>query len=294
MNLNQVQWFCHAYETHSFAKAAESEFVSRQAFGKGIKSMEHELGISLFERDSSGVKPTTIAETIYPQAKICLKNYQDILRLCGKHAPDKKTKIKIAIADGMVGALPDGFLDDMEIENPQIEFLIEKHFATRCLELLRKKQVDFAISSGPIEDDFLGQIPLARHSIFVAAAKKLLVFPTDQPTFENLSTLTFFMLGDGFPNDRRFIETFNERGLTLRTNNQYRDYDIVLKEVERGHGASIIPDNCLDQISDTELAIMPFPDPEYRWEIEFFYPKQNHSPEGRRLIDFIKTHSLVY
>ncbi|WP_414144347.1 LysR family transcriptional regulator [Berryella intestinalis] len=37
MTFDQLEWFCCAYESGSFARAAKSRFVSRQAFGKAIR-----------------------------------------------------------------------------------------------------------------------------------------------------------------------------------------------------------------------------------------------------------------
>ena len=55
----QLEWFCRAYEARSFSKAAERAFVSRQALGKAVKSLETELGVALFVRSEFGLAPTS-------------------------------------------------------------------------------------------------------------------------------------------------------------------------------------------------------------------------------------------
>lgn len=293
MNLYQLEWFCYAYETRAFVKAAEQAFVSRQAFGKAIKSMEREFGTALFERDATGVRPTEFGQLIYPKAKLCLENYQNILKTCDEYLIERRQEIRLALADGMVGALPPDFFESLESDNSYTEFLVEKHFATRCLDLLEKEHVDFAICSGPLGNRHLKHVPLIRHDLYVAASKELVDFPIDDCTLENLQTLTFFVLGDDFPNNQRFMGLFESQGLTPRTNSQYKDYDIIIKEVQRGRGASIVPANCLDQVAGNDLVIIPFPDPSYRWEIDFFYLDRAYSDAEQRVIDFMYAHSEV-
>lgn len=293
MNVHHLEWFCHAYETCSFAKAAERAFVSRQAFGKAIRVLEEEVGGPLFERDATGAKPTELAQTIYPKVQICLKDLQSLMQACDEHFAGKRQRVRIALADGIAVALSDDFFESLERENPYIEFSLEKHFAGRCLDMLEKGSVDFALCSGPLRNNALNHVPLVRHAAYVAVAKQLVDFAAEECTLKDLESLTFFSLGDDFPSDQVLAQIFTSHGLTMRVNSLYKDYDIILKEVRHGHGATIVPANCLDQIAGDDIVLMPFPGGLHRWEIDFVFLNREYSAIERRLIDFMRAKSEV-
>lgn len=293
MNLNQIEWFCYAYEMRSFAKASERSSVSRQAFGKSIKGLEEEMGAPLFVRRASGVEPTELAEDIYPKAKRCLGDYREILETCDEYLMSRRQKIRLALADGIADALPDDFLDDLERENPYAEVLIEKHFVNRCLELLHKGQTDFVICADVPEGPELKRISLVEYPIYVAVSRALIDFSPAECTLGSLARLVFFVLGDDFPSTQAFVDCFRTQGIEPRTNCQYADYDIILKEVRRGHGATVVPENLISRVADDDLAVFPFPDDSYRWSIGFYYLESVHSATEQRLIDFMRRHSLT-
>ncbi len=114
MNINQLEWFCLAYEARSFAKAAEGAFVSRQALGKALAHLEGEVGAQLAERPA----------------------------------------LRIAIANGVLRSLPAGLLARLEAAFPTLDFFIEKHYFLECFDRLEAGEVDFALCPAPREGSY--------------------------------------------------------------------------------------------------------------------------------------------
>lgn len=69
MESRQVRHFLAAYDTGSFAAAAEKQGLSQQAVSKSILRLEALLGVRLFERDGRRVRPTAYAELFLPHAR---------------------------------------------------------------------------------------------------------------------------------------------------------------------------------------------------------------------------------
>jgi DNA-binding transcriptional LysR family regulator len=292
LDLRLLEWFCCAYDTRSFAKAAKLVFVSRQAFGKSIKTMERELGVVLFEREASGVRPTEFAEIMYPQARACINDYRGILKARDEFIADRRQNVRFALADGVAVALPNGLWERLVAAIPSAELIIEKHRASRCLDLLKEGQVDFAICSLPLSGYALERIRLIHYDLYVAVPRQLIDFPLDTCTLEDLATLTFFTLGNNLPDNEALVRLFASHGLELHTNSQYQDYDIILNEVKRGaKGASIVPANCLDQVASEHVAVFPFPDPSLRWELDVLFLDRPYTDVELRVISFMRERS---
>lgn len=291
MNLSYLEWFCYAFQACSFTKAAEQAFVSRQAFGKAIKNLEAELGASLFERDAAGVKPTELAELIYPQVVNCVRGFHSVKEISREYLASNRLKIRFSFADGMIKALPQGFLDELETSIPEAEFLIEKHYAPLCLNQLEQGEVDFVICSNPVRNRNLHEIPLATDELYVAVSKSLLDLPPEDYTLESLQSVPFFSLGTDFPDSLGFTEFSKSRGLVFQMNNQYQDYDVVVEEVNMARGATIIPKHCLNLIENADIATFPFPDSDYYWKVCFYCLNRNYSTLEQKVIDFMADYS---
>ena len=58
MNLQQMKYILYVEKYHSFSRAAKKLYVSQPGISKGIKDVEDEYGIQLFNRESGKVSLT--------------------------------------------------------------------------------------------------------------------------------------------------------------------------------------------------------------------------------------------
>ena len=287
MNSNQLRWFCSACETRSFAKAAEATFVSRQAFGKAIKSMEDELGCPLFHRTEQGVTPTEAAMLIYPIAQRCVNDIAHMRAICDEHALCTRTPIRIAIADGVVESMDDSFFDELERKNPTCDIAIEKHFYTRCMDYLHDGKVDFAIAPGPLREQQLESIPLAREQVYAATAPGTVHFPTNEVTLENLATLSFFSVGNGERAMLGLDRIFEEHGLAINRIDQYTEFGIVMQKAHTGTAAALVPESMLPRLA-ADMVTLPIPPSITTWELHCFWLPHEPSNAEASIIRFMQ------
>lgn len=285
MDVVQLEWFCRAYEERSFAKAAKGVYVSRQAFGRSMKGLEEELGVSLFLRSSAGIEPTAYADRIHPKVRCILKDYRDVLAICDERPTEFRQKVKMAVADGMAASLPPAFLDRLQERNPCIELVIEKHYVRRCLDMLERGEVDFVICSVPKGVVAANSVPLVRRPVYVALPKAGL---DSGLSLRALDSVTLFTLGDDFPNDAVFLGLLEEDGISVNINSQYKDYDLIIDEVRAGRGAALVPEECIDRIAGSEAELIPVSQDRFAWEISFLFLERSYTPLEKRLIDFVR------
>jgi DNA-binding transcriptional LysR family regulator len=80
MDLYQIRYFMAIVETGGFTKAAERLFVSQPSLSAGIKKLEQELGVTLFERGGRRAVITTAGKFFLEKATIILHEYEATLR----------------------------------------------------------------------------------------------------------------------------------------------------------------------------------------------------------------------
>jgi DNA-binding transcriptional LysR family regulator len=80
MDIYQIRYFIAIVETGGFTKAAERLFVSQPSLSVGIKKLEQELGVILFERGGRKAVLTAAGQFFLTKAQSILGEYQDVLR----------------------------------------------------------------------------------------------------------------------------------------------------------------------------------------------------------------------
>ncbi len=71
--VSQLETFVRVAELGSFAKAAETMYISSTAVIKQINVLEHNLGLTLFSRGPRGVKLTAAGESFYQDARYLIQ-----------------------------------------------------------------------------------------------------------------------------------------------------------------------------------------------------------------------------
>lgn len=295
MNFNQVSWFCSAYETCSFVKAAEQNYISRQALSKAIKSLEAELDMTLFMRNQTGLTPTPLAERIYPFALRLMKDYQAFEEACDNYKLENRELVTIAVADTMVESLPVGFFSTLERRVPQAKFSIEKHFFKSCMELLEKSQVTFAVVPGPVEGYDLASIVLSREPLFIAATPELLqreLGTSSLPsTIEQLAQVPLFSVGEGVQGNLGLENLLIQRKLAYRMNHDYTEYHLILEKAMAGEGAVLVPQNVTSNLKTSALLLGPLPENALNWEVNFVYHPNSLSGVLGQVVSFMEAYS---
>lgn len=158
MNVVQLQYFIKVFDCQNYSDAATILSVSPQAVSKGIRALESELGLKLFEKRGSILHLTNHGEEILPIALDALASIEGIQA----YAQITREKIKITqthlthVAVGLPPILTSWF------NQPTLNRLSKKYnggkFAVSryddggtCLSLLLDGQIDIAIVAGQVD-----------------------------------------------------------------------------------------------------------------------------------------------
>lgn len=79
MDFRQLETFVEVCEQMSFTKAASNLYISQQGVSKSIKTLEDELGVSLFLRTNSSISLTNYGVILQRYAEDFVNNYTKVL-----------------------------------------------------------------------------------------------------------------------------------------------------------------------------------------------------------------------
>lgn len=81
MTLQQMEYIVAVDKYRHFAKAAESCGISQSTLSSLVQKLEFELDVTIFDRKSHPIKPTTVGEEIISRAKLLLFNAAQVREL---------------------------------------------------------------------------------------------------------------------------------------------------------------------------------------------------------------------
>ena len=112
INVHAILHSIVALEQRSFHRAANVIGIDQSVVSRRIRALEDELGVSLFERDRAGVRPTAAGKEFIRQAKVALCDLDYAVKSARSAGNGSSGFLRI----GFLCSLASGFLRDLLVE----------------------------------------------------------------------------------------------------------------------------------------------------------------------------------
>lgn len=161
-NWDLYKTFYQVAKYSSFSKAAEKLYITQPSISYAMKTLEDNLGIKLFYRNSNGVKLTSDGKELFNYVE---KSYN--LLLSGeRNLKESKDFVHGKIAVGVQSHIGEFFLfpfvEKFHHDYPNIEINIISRNTEEMIGFLENNSIDFMIDTSPIKSVYnnLNIIPL--------------------------------------------------------------------------------------------------------------------------------------
>ena len=91
MTLTEFKYIVAVARERHFGRAAEACFVSQPTLSVGVKKLEEQLGITLFERSKSDVRTTPQGDMVVEQAQRILEQVSQLKQMAKSRMRDPPT-----------------------------------------------------------------------------------------------------------------------------------------------------------------------------------------------------------
>ena len=141
--------FVAVYESGSINRAAQRLGVAQPSVSNLIRNLENEFGAQLFERMTSGAKPTATGDIFYRHCQKVLAE-ADAARQAVTGGSDRiGGPVNVGLAPTAAKGLMPKFLASYLDEYPEVELQIAEAFSGPLTEWTLSGQVDFAVVAVP-------------------------------------------------------------------------------------------------------------------------------------------------
>ncbi|MCY4268796.1 MAG: LysR substrate-binding domain-containing protein [Gammaproteobacteria bacterium] len=191
VTLRQLRYFKAVVDNGSFARAAESVFVSQPALSLQVRELETTLGWPLFKRDSHGVALTALGREVHTQALRVIDEAL-LLEALGRRFNEGPFAIELGIVSTLAPYLVAGLQDELGKIEERIDFTLHEATSRQLLDQLLGGHIDAAVISLPV-----GKLELTERELFedplllAGSPSRLAAFRNlaDGPKAENLAML---------------------------------------------------------------------------------------------------------
>jgi len=257
MNLStrHMKAFAALESTRNFTRAAEQCSLTQSAFSALISNLEADLGVRLFSRNTRNVELTAEGEVFRNIVNHLLPEMERALKEMEDQVLHRKGRIAIAALPTIFSALLPDLIATFLGDYPGIELVIEDVPNAACVDLVRNRQVDFALcaSASPGVDLVIeklasdtfhfvckGNHPLARQKRL--SATEVRKYPII--VFEKASSIRQHLDASIYP--EQWIRAFQVNSLPTAAG-----------LVSAGLGATVVPTLALCQFNQKGLHAIP-------------------------------------
>jgi LysR family hydrogen peroxide-inducible transcriptional activator len=152
MNLQQLEYIVAVDTYRHFGKAAQHCFVAQATLSMMIKKLEQELDVVLFDRSKQPVLPTETGRSIIEQARVILRETEQLKQLSLQAKSGSKGELKIGIIPTLAPYLLPLFLTKFLKEYPSIKLKIIEQTTEHLLQLLASDKIDVGIMATPLTE----------------------------------------------------------------------------------------------------------------------------------------------
>jgi DNA-binding transcriptional LysR family regulator len=168
MELYQLRTFVTVAEEGHLTRAAERLFTSQPAISAHVKSLEEELGVTLFDRTPKGMQLTPAGEQLLERA-------QRTLAAAGELLDEARAMQDELVGEVRIGLNTDAaFLRVIEIQralsaaHPRLATIFVSGSSEANLPALRIGKLDAGFIGGMVDDPVLDSIEVAMEDLVVA------------------------------------------------------------------------------------------------------------------------------
>ena len=244
MTLTELRYIVTLAQEQHFGRAAERCHVSQPTLSVGVKKLEDELGVLIFERTKSAVRLTPVGEGIVTQAQKVLEQAQSIRELAQAGKNQLAAPLKVGAIYTVGPYMFPHLIPQLHRVAPDMPLYIEENFTHVLRDKLRTGELDAIIIALPFQEADVLTKPLYDEPFYV-------LMPADHPwtaketiDAEMLNDKSLLLRGEGHCFRDQVLEacpTVRKGEAASHTTVESSSLETIRHMVASGLGVSILP-----------------------------------------------------
>jgi LysR family hydrogen peroxide-inducible transcriptional activator len=247
MTLTELRYITTLAQAQHFGRAAERCNVSQPTLSIAVKKLEGELGVDLFERSKSSVRPTPIGNQIVAQAQRVLEEAAAIKDMATAGKDQLNSPLQVGAIFTIGPYLFPHFIPPLQQQAPQMPLVIEEGYTSSLRKRLRSGDVDVIIVALPFTEPDVVVQPLYEEPFVVLIPKTHALAAKKAIEHSDLDGENVLMMGEGHCFRDQVIEALPNinqhpsETAPIRTMTEGSSLETLCYMVASGLGITILP-----------------------------------------------------
>jgi len=247
MTLTELKYIVAVAREKHFGRAAEACFVSQPTLSVGIKNLEEELQVKLFERNANEVTVTPLGEEIVRQAQSVLEQAANIKELAKRGKDPLSGPLRLGVIYTIAPYLLPELVRHSIDKSPQMPLMLQENFTVKLLEMLRTGEIDCAILAEPFPDAGLATAALYDEPFMAAVPSTHPLAALASVTAQALKDETMLLLGNGHCFRDHVLEVcpefarFSSNAAGMQKSFEGSSLETIKHMVAAGMGVTLVP-----------------------------------------------------
>jgi DNA-binding transcriptional LysR family regulator len=247
LDIHGIQAFLAVSETGSFSRAADLLCITQPAISKRIQSLEHTLGVTLFDRVGKGVRLTEAGQALLPSSRRIVGEITESERIISNLRKTTRGILSLATSHHIgLHRLPH-VLRDYSASYPDVELKVSFMDSEQACQQIIAGDIELAIVTLPDEpDERLEMKTLWNDPLSLVVSKRHPLAATDKPTLKQLLQYSAVLPAQG-TYTRKLIDQALCLDESVKILLETHYLETIKAMVQAGLGWSMLPLSMLDR-----------------------------------------------
>ena len=242
MTLEDLRILVAACEAGSMSSLARELQRTQSSISQHIARLEAELGVRLFERHARGVQPTAAGKIMKDFALEGLDAIEVGLQRIRALQHGESDTLTITTGGTTVRHFMKNAVVRFRKEHPRVNLrFLPANSTRRCFEILRLSQADLGFVTTGEPARGINELTIAKQRMFLLTDQKDPLARRSKLQLKDLKEIRYFGLAGGTAHHSAIEQAALERGLILKPEIVFDDFDTAKIFVELGLGQAIVP-----------------------------------------------------
>ncbi|MEZ5399375.1 MAG: LysR substrate-binding domain-containing protein [Bryobacteraceae bacterium] len=257
MNLQELTYFVSVADHLHFGRAASACHVGQPALSAQLRKLEHELGVTLFERTNRRVAITPAGRQLLEHARRVIGEVGQLEAAAAAFEDQLSAPLKLGAIPTIAPYLMPLILGPLGDAHPRLRIELWEDITTNLLDRLRTQKLDAALIATEVDEHGLTALALFNEP-FLAALPPGHRLAHDRPVREADLATDLLVLADGhcLAGQARAVcegRASNPRQADLRASS----LETLVNLVAAGYGATLIPQLAAANLTGRGVILRP-------------------------------------
>ena len=284
MTLTELRYIVAVARYQHFGRAAEACHVTQPTLSLGIKKLEEELDVEIFERGARNeIKITIPGSRILEQAQKVLDQADVIKQLANQQQDPLAGPLRLGAIFTIAPYLLPALIPRIHKRAPQMPLLIEENYTASLAEQLKKGRLDVIIIALPFDEPGVVTQAIYEEPFVVATPKQHPWHKRKSIQANELADEALLLLGPGHCFRDQILQSCPDchTSSKLQQGLEGSSLETIRHMVATGAGITVLPSSSNSQtVKNSLLSMIPFDEPAPNRRVALAWRKSFTRPEA--------------